>query len=77
MMRFIIVVAILIIAGCRSVPCSSIDGLSASFEVFWQDHTDMLQRDATLTTEDKQVILDHALTYRRLLGELKKLCGEP
>jgi len=71
----VIICFVAVLLGCRSVPCSSIDALSASFDVFWQDHTDMLQRDETLTTEDKQVVFDHALTHKRLIEELEKLCG--
>jgi len=61
--------------GCRAIPCSSVETLAMSFDVFWEDHTDMLQRDETLTTEDKQVVLEHALSHKKLIQELEKLCA--
>ena len=67
---------ILLLIGCRSIPCSSIEALSSSFDVFWADHADMLERDETLTTKDKQVVFDHALNHKRLIEELEKLCGD-
>lgn len=61
--------------GCRAIPCSSVETLAVSFDVFWVDHTDMLGRDETLTTEDKQVVLEHALLHKKLIQELEKLCA--
>ncbi len=69
------VVLVVLVFGCRSIPCTSLQALDTSFDVFWEDHVLMLERDDTLTDDDRAAIKDHAASHRKLIDELQKLCG--
>lgn len=70
----IIVLPALLSTGCRSIPCTSVAALDASFEVFLEDHFDYVDADTTLSDEAKEIIRRHALAHKELIDELAILC---
>ena len=60
--------------GCRSIPCTSVDALKVSYEVFLEDHFDYVDADTTLSDEAKDIIRRHALAHKELIDELAILC---
>ena len=70
----IVLPAVLSMTGCRSIPCTSVAALDASFEVFLEDHFNYVDADTTLSDEAKEVIRRHALAHKELIDELAILC---
>ena len=70
----IIILPALLSTGCRSIPCTSVDALKTSYEVFLEDHFNYVDADTTLSDEAKEIIRRHALAHKELIDELAILC---
>ena len=62
--------------GCKAIPCTSVDAMRESFDVFLEDHFKYVDHDDSLSTREKQIIHRHALGHKELIERLRELCGE-
>jgi hypothetical protein len=65
-----------LVSGCKAIPCTSVDAMRESFDVFLEDHFNYVDHDDSLSTEEKQIIHRHALGHKELIERLRELCGE-
>ncbi len=78
--KYVLVTAFLLAAclglvyGCRSIPCTSVEALQVSYEVFLEDHFEYVDADESLTDDAKAIIRRHALGHKELIDELARLC---
>ncbi len=73
---FVTGVCLWLAIGCRSIPCTSVEALEASYDVFLEDHFEYVDRDESLSDDAKAIIHRHALGHKELIEELAKLCAE-
>jgi len=73
-MGTLILLPVFLSTGCRSIPCTSVDALKVSYEVFLEDHFNYVDADTTLSDEAKEIIRRHALAHKELIDELAILC---
>lgn len=71
---FLAVACFGLVFGCRSIPCTSVEALQASYDVFLADHFEYLDADESLTDDAKAIIRRHAMGHKELIEELARLC---
>lgn len=71
------VILALLLSGCTSFDCASVDAMDESFRVLSSEYLEYVDADASLTSEQKVRRREHVEAHEGLLQDLRESCGGP
>lgn len=74
-MRTTLVLAVLVLTGCASVPCETVPAMRAALDAIGPEYQGYVQRDPELTEEQRRRRLATLGEFRGLLSDLQALCA--